>query len=387
MKPSFRIVKENFYAYSKSMNERKQTIRDLSERKKEYLQALDSVWEQLGSCILEQNPDKELEEHAAHEVSEYSRLKRDIQESESVKSRIHNILQRIQELKETEHTEKKTKDRIQKDIESTRIELGKAVLDDMASVKLASIEPYAQTRELILSRIRELELERMQQETDDTANLFVKIGKSAKLLLNKTALSQQRRELEHLYSETGKIASGLDYSSVAPGDTVKETLDLLFRYQEELDSVTQRIKETLDAKTGEEAILKDLDDARSAQAQLTALQKKMEEDAKQLKLLCRRFGQRVFNESECFSEVKKQQAVLELCEKATVLQDSIETANTRIQKLEAEIQIILIRAEIEKLNASITAHETKIEEENKLIKELKRKIADSEHKIKELSKI
>jgi hypothetical protein len=358
------------------MDERKKVIIGLESEIQETRHSLDIMLEEFGETLLRriESPSFEEKKLFRDDLSEYGRLKREIEQAGEAIKAAGAVAGRLGQLDETVIEKEKEASGVKKKISVLYRELGKQLLEDPQSGENASRERF----DSLSAEIEDLE-RRIEEEGGAGAdNVFALIGKSAKTMLDRTSLSRKRKALESLYEKTGvSRMSGTD--GAAPESETEEAIDALrasvLRIEEDLAGLLEERRELRESSGGESGILR----------RIRLLENGVEKTEEEARRFRRDFAERVTERQKRRVSlfIEKDTAPLG---KIRTLRKTIQDAEKKAAKLKVSIAVDEEKAVIGKLAKAVLEHRKRILKEENAIKELEADIRKAEQRIAELEK-
>ncbi|MDR1948109.1 MAG: hypothetical protein LBQ38_01835 [Spirochaetaceae bacterium] len=403
------------------MDERKKTIRDLTEKRREDLLAVDLLLEDLGAALLGrfapaagagagngapagENPAGEAScgeaaipaetaeaREAGHsrvavylpaqsDIAEYHRLLQEIGDYEAVIQSIEADAARLKELEEATLRTEQAGSEQSKAISALYTRLGEHILDDPYLADFT--EPYRKQLDDLVSKVKSLEdrLDLLAEKGD--ANVFSWIGKSAQSVVIRSFLGKNQKNIQRIFTTAGEQFSR---SASREGDAgVKGILDEIEgarKTSAELNGELARLREErrhIGESFGTEG---------NPQRKIRTLERQIAHSREQLKGVYLRYGTRL----EKAGPSKGLGALLTADDRARLdkirqIRKTVKQYDERIETLEASLAIDEEQEGIRKKEKAIAEQRQRISAAEEAIGDFKRQIEEANLRIEELSK-
>ena len=365
------------------MDEGKNKIRDLEEKKSSDTKTRNQLLEGLGEAIFRRIGDGEPFTNEAADapgfmLTEYRKLQKEIDESNELIKTLEKEVLRLKELEETIFAKEKEKSGLEDELEGVYADLGKALLqtpDFLDSTGLASRQ-----EEALLDRINEHELKLEELEKRD-GGILAWLGKSAQMTVSKTVLAKNRSALKQLYRTTGekflfsKSVESLDGETAISAGKIMELKELLSSLAEDLSSLKgerRRIGEIFGVEG-------------SPSRRIQGLEKHIAHVKGRYPGVYISMGLLAADETgagSLSSYISTDDTPI--LEKAGLLKTQIAKYQLEIEKVKAALNIENEKAAIEKMQKGIKGQQLKISVAQEIIADFEKQIAETEQRIEEL---
>jgi predicted nucleic acid-binding Zn-ribbon protein len=356
------------------MDERKRTIRDLREKKRETLKLIDGLLENLGEALLDGAPEDE--------APEYRRFLREIGEVRGFLDTLEADRARLAALEgEVQGKEREIAD-AQAALSDLYADLGARVLDDPAYEELS--DPYQKQADLLSPKIKSLEDRLSVIEDKGEANVFSWIGKNAQEMVIRSFLGKSQQNLRRIRASVGEKYLRMEQA----GPVVNAALRSL---RDEIDRVLAKIAQNgaeMDAlREDMRKINESFNPEGSAAKKKQALERRIRQTRDQLAQLCLAHGRLAEREdfAGTWAPPEGPRAAIpgEVREKRALIADY----DLQIEKLNASLAIDAQKHEIERMERAIADHRKRISAGEVAILDLKGRIEEANRQIQELMKI
>ena len=384
------------------MDERIRLIKELEEKRRVDLGAMDETLEKLGKNLLSvyTKPEKPKKTRKTKEASagekEPAPVKQD--EPDSIAGEYRRICEEMAETKkqiEAAREEASGYDELIEDIEKKESEqaghnkeitplyaqIGKLALADPVFESFSA--PYKNEMEEILDAIdaREAKLEELDQKT---GNIFSVIGKNAQSLVVKTMLMKNQADLHKIYRSAGEKFIAVEEDFSEGEEELTEAAEEAGKHKAALDELGSRLASLKEERK------KTADFFRregSPDRRIKAFEKSLNVAGAETVKLCRRFGGlAIEKKNDSYFKSLLNEENKKIIAKAAALKKSADESEIKIGKLKAAVAIDGEKAGIEKLRKSIGSEERKIKSAQDAIGELEKEIQAAENRISELEK-
>jgi chromosome segregation ATPase len=371
------------------MDERKKTIRELEEKKREDQNAIDLILENLGRTLLSRIAGSSGAAGAAEgrssseDVAEYRRILKEIADAEDYIRSIEADSLRLKELEEGILRKELDNSEQVKALSRLYTRLGELLVEDAAFSGFTG--SFRRQIETLVPKIRSLEDRLGDLEDGNQDNVFTWIGKSAQGMVIRSFLGKNQGNLQRIYTAVGEkfSASGLEEPILNPGilsvlgeiEGSRKTILGLNSALNELRNERRKIGDSFGAEGG-------------PVKRIQSLERHIAHSREQIRSLYLRYGGRIAgggSEDE-FASLLTPEDTLAL-DDIKQLREIIEENDKSIEKLKASLAIDAERAEIDRMQKSIEAHKQRIAASNEAIADLKRHIGESNRRIQELMEI
>ncbi|MDR0554762.1 MAG: hypothetical protein LBG76_08200 [Treponema sp.] len=371
------------------MDERRKTVRELEERQREDLLALNAMLEKLGGSVLPRLEGGDAADSgrigipAPEDRAEYRELIKEIENSQEDIRTVEGDVARFKELedavqhKEGEYTERN------KELAEYYARMGERVLEEKAYESFA--EPFRQQLEVLVPKIKSLEdrLDVLEERGD--ANVFTWIGKSAQGMVLRGFLGKSQGNLRRIYQ-----AAGEKFAASSPSEPIQDENVLRMRGDIEKQRNAQAVL------SGELARLKEerrkLGDSLEGEGnpgrRIQSLERHIHHAEEKLRDLYRRYGRQL----EDLSAVEDLGSLLAeedlpLLDQISALRAAMAEYARRIEKLKAALDIEETQVEISKLEKAIAGQRARIAACEMAIDQYEKKIIRANDRIEELGKL
>jgi hypothetical protein len=352
------------------MDERRRTIRVLEDQRRENLLFRTRTLEDLGRSLAERLGEAVL---PGNQGEDYRRFKQEIADSEASIGIIRNALRRIKELDEEISVKRLEKTDRKEEAAALYLQLGQHVLagEIPDSGLLNDLKPLKRQRDLFLER--EVSYRQRLGDIED-AGWF---SRNIQALVLNSSLKKNQRQLDKLHCQAGEIYAPLDTAQAEPADD----FSIILR-----DTRSKR-QNLLELDEGIEAL-----EQEKAKIQLSFGFK--EKPARYIQMLEERTLKRNEDLRKLYLQVAEEahsalQSSLAdgdkaALEKARRYNESAQTNDRDIERIEAEIAIDKEKEKIAKLERAVSGQKNRAADSEKNIGELSRKIADAQKRIETL---
>ncbi|MDR0759134.1 MAG: hypothetical protein LBF74_03375 [Treponema sp.] len=361
------------------MDDRKRRIREHEDKKREALDSIEVMLENLGASLLSQS-EQDVN-------SDYCRLNRDINDSEVYIAAIEEDIARLKAVEEDILRKDQEIIARSKDLALLFARLGERVLEEGDCID--AIKPYQGQAETLYSRIKSLEERMAQLEDRSDSNVFTWIGKNTQGVVLRSFLGKSRSSLQKLYT-----AAGEKYSQFASAETetagsarsLLKEIDTLKKEAAVLSSGLTSLKE--ERRRINDAFIPDGGPAQKIQV----LERRIAHAREELRDVFLRYGREV--EAVGAQDAGGPISLPPLGETETrLLEDigksrqSVREYDREIEKLKASLAIDEEKAAIAKMEKAIKDHEGRIRAGEEAIASLTAQISAANVRIEELTKV
>ncbi|MDR2020105.1 MAG: hypothetical protein LBQ14_04990 [Treponema sp.] len=392
------------------MDERRKTIRELDGKKREDLQAIDLILEDLGKTLLlridgsadarEALTGTSGDPSSLEDLAEYRRILKEIADSEEYIKSIEADALRLRELEEGIFRKEQHNAEDARELSQLYTRLGELLLEDPGFSDFT--EPFRRQIEGLVPKIKSLENRLEELEDGNQNNVFTWIGKSAQGMVIRSFLGKNQGNLQRIY-----LAVGEKFSSAGSREAIANPGVL--SVWGEIDGIRQRVLEqnaSLNVLRNERRKIGDSFGAEGGAAKRThSLERHIAHSREQLRSLYLRYGGRIAEDAAAIGVIGEVVAggaigVLEkgpaslltdedrlALDKIKQLRNTIGEYDKSIEKLKASLAIDEERDEIAKMEKTIEAHRQRIAVSNEAIGELERHIEESNRRIQELMEV
>jgi hypothetical protein len=382
--------------YTANMDERRRTIRELDEKRRENLLFRARTLEDLGRSLTERLGETALP--GSHGES-YRRYRREISDSEASIESIQDALKRIRELDEEISIKRIEKADRQEEADRLYSRLGEFVLDgDFARPCPAELQSLRRQQDLFTDRALSLN-ERLSDLTmPGEKKLFPWLGRLIQSMVIRSALKRTERQLEKIRCQGGEIyARGMEHQSGTetgkgkPGKTgeasppeEEDAFSILLRDTRAKRQDLLELDEAIAVLVREkEKINASFHFTEKPARRIKILKERTEKRRKDLQDLYLRLGEAAGSDTalgECMEDGDRQ-----ILEKAQSYGRSAEENSREIESIEKAIALDNEREKIARLEKAVSGERSRAANSERNIAELNRKIAEAQKRIGELS--
>jgi hypothetical protein len=369
------------------MDERKKTIRELENRKRETREKLAQLLKSWGETLLSRL-DAEDSDRFAGELGQYRHF---LETIALCRGRIRTLEEDTLRLRELETAlEEKNKGAAEAtgSLKALYVSLGKTALHNAPEVE-ASLKAQAET---LTARIGVWQEKLGELEERKNAGFFSWIGNNTRGAVIRARISKTQAGLSGIYRSAGEqFFAALDQQGDIPaGDipaqirALRQDLALLDESRSSLQDEWEAVKESLGIKGNS----RHFSPAKKIREQEQAIDREQE----RLADFCAAFGAQLCERFADTQEEAGENAWLEeedadVLKQARELQEQIAGHTRDIEKLTASLQIDAERDAIDKMKKSILSHRQRIAAGESAIADLEKQIEESNLHIEELMKI
>ena len=379
------------------MDDRKNIIRELEDRKKADIETRNRLLEGLGETLLLRIGEWEpfLGSSAQAEtdgekpgavLTEFRKHKKDIAESEENIRAVEAAIKRFGELEESISGKVEEFSRIEKKLEGVYTDLGKELL----SSPNEGTGPSRQQEETCLAKIDELE-KKYDELQEKEGNIFTWVGKNAQIAVTKALLIKNRSALQKIYRDLGeKFISG-HLETHVPSRQESDAELLIPDYESAAEAMELRnqlstlAEDLTEFKTERGKLTEQFGTRGSQSRRIQGLEKRIILNKTKLQGVYFRFG---FLAAGCESGGAMSSLIVAedrpALERAETLKDSIDKNELEIGRIKAAISIDNEKAEIDKMKKAIAGQQQKIAAARDAIADYEKQITESESHIEEL---
>ncbi|AEF85464.1 hypothetical protein TREPR_2446 [Treponema primitia ZAS-2] len=369
-------------AYSKNMDERKKTIRELEEKRREVQSSIDGILQALGKNLLVRL-DGENSGAFAQELGEYRRILGDIKESEESIREIEADTLHVKDLEGEINRKEQGNLEKNKELSELYTHLGGILLE---KGEFASFDaPYRHQAEALVQKIQSLDERIGELDGAKNANIFAWIGKSTQGMVLRSLLTKSQAGLSKLYTAAGEKFASLN-NQVLDNPALQDIMETVLRVRAEAAELGEALaKLRSEHREIGEALGQDGSPAKKTQE----LERHISHARGQLAALFLRVGGLMaakkpggeISEGESLSLSVDDMGALD---KVGTLRGEIAEYEGCIEKLKASLAIDAAREEIEKMEKSITGHRQRIRASEEAIADLEKRIDESNQHIQKL---
>ncbi|MDR2069896.1 MAG: hypothetical protein LBP81_00560 [Treponema sp.] len=352
------------------MDDRKKTIREYEDKKKETLDSIEVMLEKLGASILSHSDQDD--------DSDYCRLTRDIKDSEVYISAIEEDIARIKAAEEDIQRKDQETTARTKDLSKLFTRLGECVLGDDC---IDAIKPYQAQAETLYSKIKSLEDRLEQLEDRGEGNVFTWIGKNTQGVVIRSFLGTSRNSLQKIFTAAGEKYSQSVSIEIETSDRIRPLLgeiDTVKKDLEVLGAALVRLKE--ERRRINDAFSPDGGPAKKIQA----LERRIAHSKEELRGVFLQYGRSIEAEAAAPPMEEADTRLLEAIRKS---RQSIREYDREIEKLEASLAIDEEKAAIAKMEKAVKDHEARIRAGEDAIASLTAQIGEAKARIEELTRV
>lgn len=356
----------------KPMDERKRTVRNLEEKRREDLAALNKLLETLGAAaIAEAETGMSGQELTSEYLTEYREITREIEDAEEAVRSVERDITRIKQVEETIRRKEQEYAGRNGELADRYARLGERLLGSEAREEFAL--PFRQQLDALLPKIQSLEERLNVLEEKGDSNVFAWIGKSAQGMVLRSFLGKNQGNLRRIYQDAGErfiLSSPEEQPGLEPE---REEIEGQRRLQEALGQELNRLREEC----------RGIGDSFGADGgpgrKIQSLERRILLARERLRELYLRCGGRL----EAAGENASGEGQME---KIRILRKTIAGYERQIEQLNAALGIDEAEAEIAKLERAISAQRARIAASETTIDQYARKIDGAKERILELSK-
>jgi len=365
-------------SYSKKMEEKKKTIRELELKKGELLSLINGILENLGETLLSRDVESGGDQGIADYHAEYRRILKEIEDSEEHIKTIEADILRLKGTEEEIRLKEQEYSETSKELSVLYTGLGELIMDEPGYAALTVGFKYQM--DALVSKIKSLEGRLDELEEDNQSNVFAWIGKNTQGMILRSLLGKSRGSLQRVYMAAGeKFVTSEDRPELLTDDV----RDFLAR----CDPVRRRLVSQADDLNKLKAERRKIDDTLIAEGNPSrkthGLERHIAHAREQLKALYQNCGAGA--EQGAFQAENEEDS--EALEKIKKLRENIREYDNSIEKLKASLAIDAQREEIEKMEKAITSHRQRIAASGEAIADLEKRIDEANRHIQELMKI
>jgi chromosome segregation ATPase len=403
------------------MDERKKTIRELKEKRREDLLVVDGLLEELGAALLERivpaedsagevpgeeeagleasdaeaaGPEPEGPRHASQsagrtdympsppDVTEYHYLLREIDDSEGKIRDIEAGTARLKDIEEAaQRTEQASSGQI-RTLSALYTRLGEYVLDDSSLAEFA--EPYRTQLDDLVLKVKSLE-DRLNILNDKgESGVFSWIGKNAQTVVVRSFLGKNQKNIQKIFAAAGEQFLR---SSLRDGDVDAGIAGVLGEIEDMRKALADSNGELVRLREEQRRIDESFGSEGNPQRKIRALERRIADFRERLRAVYIRYGARL----EKSASSKRPAAFLIADEKALLdriggVRKTIKQYDERIETLEASLAIDEEREGLAKKERAIVEQRQRITAAEGAIGDLMGQIDQAKLRIEELSK-
>jgi uncharacterized coiled-coil DUF342 family protein len=366
------------------MDERKKTIKELEDKRRENQESVNLMLADLGEALLGRAGAEGVEGAGNLEAPfrEYRRLLKEIADSGELIRRIEADTARLRELEENIQRKEQQSSGQSRELSASYIKLGELVLEDPDFKDFAA--SYGQQAEALTSKIRSLE-ERLESfEDKNGAGVFAWISKGAQSMVVRSFLSKTQDNLRRLYAGAGekfflaRTSEPADHRETGP----------LLREIEGQRKFSSELSADLVLLRGERRKIGEAFGTEGSPVkQIQGQEKHIRHVQEELRALYLAFGEQAADpgRGKNFAALRRPEDA-PILERVGEIRGIIGDLEGRIEKLKASLAVDDEKAEIEKLRKAIGEHRERIAAGEKAIAELEGRIGESSRHIEELSR-
>ena len=362
------------------MDERKNTIKELEEKKRTLSELRSRLFEGLGEALIQRIGEEEpfLEntgDKPGGILTDYRKLQNEISESNEKIKVLEADAQKLKDI-EVEISEKESeKFQLSKELEDVNVRLGKALLADPEFEEIAGT--YSAQEENFLAKIEEQEL-KLEELEEKEGGIFAWLGKNAQMAVSRTLLSKYRTSLKRVYHSAGEKlllseqGESLDKDLAAEAYRLCEVLSTLNESLANLKNERRQIGESFGS------------DGTPAR-RINGLEKHIAHIKGEFPAVYLRMGSLASEDDgrKALSSFlnEEDQDILDKAEHHRV---QIIESESQIKKIKVEISIDKEKAEVEKIRKSILNQKQKITSAESQILDYENQIVECNERIEEL---
>jgi DNA repair exonuclease SbcCD ATPase subunit len=355
------------------MDERKTSIREYEDKKREALNSIEGMLENLGASVL---PRREQDDD-----SEYRRLSREIRDSEVFITAIEGDIARLTALEEEIQRKDQENDGRARDISKLFTRLGESALAENAGVD--EVKPYQDQAEALLTRIKSLEERLLQLEERGDRNVFAWIGKNTQGMVLRSFLAKNRNNLQRIYTLAGeKYSQSVSAAPPPPSGIAALFTEIEAARQDSavLGADLARLRE--ERRRIGDAFVPDGGPAKKIQA----LERGIARSREELRGVFLRYGRELEASPESRA-APLDEADAQLLANIRRGREAVLLYDTEIEKLKASLAIDGEKAAIARMEKAVEEHEERIRSGEEAIANLKVQIEEAQARIAELTRV
>ena len=364
------------------MDDRRAEIRDLEEKNRLDLQAMNSLYEDLGESLIQRMGEGESFSESSKTggnedpgllLAEYRKLHCDILESKDIIKSLEADIQRLKELESEISEKEKEQSSLESEFDEINVKLGEALME------VADSDDPLKPQELaIQAKIKEQE-EKLSELEGKDGGIFAWIGKNAQMAVSKGLLLKNNFALQRLYRSAGEKFVSSDEEHFLTGEA-GETAEKARELKETLSSLAVNLA----MLKGERRNMGDLFSSDGSPSRRIQTQEKhIAGFQNQFPIIHRRFGILASEGKSLSSHLTKEDK--DIIKKTSDLKAKIAERDLSINKINAAIKIDDEKAEIDRFKKSIVGQRQKISAAEEAIGSLEKQIEDAEKRIEQLS--
>jgi chromosome segregation ATPase len=356
------------------MDDRKRTIREYEDKKREALDSIEVMLENLGASLLS------LSEQDVN--SDYGRLNRDINDSEVYIAAIEEDIARLKAVEEDILRKDQEIAARSKDLSLLYTRLGESVLEEGDCID--AIKPYQGQAETLYSRIKSLEERLDQLEDRSDGNVFTWIGKNTQGVVLRSFLGKSRGNLQKIYAVAGEKYSqfvSAETETVSSTRSLLKEIDSLKKEAAVLSSGLASLKE--ERRRINDAFIPDGGPTKKIQV----LERHIAHAREELQGVFLRYGREIEDADSPSSLPPMGETETQLLEDIRKNRQVIREYDREIEKLKASLAIDEEKAAIAKMEKAIKDHEGRIRAGEEAIASLTSQIRAANIRIEELTKV
>jgi predicted nucleic acid-binding Zn-ribbon protein len=356
------------------MDERKRTIREYEYKRRETLNSIEGMLENLGASLL---PHAEQDDG-----SDYRRLTRDIGDSGAYITAIEGDIARLKIVEEDiQRKDQENAARI-KDLANLFTRLGESVLETDC---IDAVKPYQSQAETLYSKIKSLEERLEQLEDRGGGNVFTWIGKNTQGMVLRSFLGKSRNSLQKIFTAAGEKYSQSVSSVAAGGNDARpflEEIDVLKQESAVLVTDITRLKE--ERRRINDVFSPDGGPARKIQS----LERHIALAREELRGVFLRYGREIEAAGDGGAEAAvppMSGADIQLLEDIRRGRESIREYDREIEKLKTSLAIDEEKEAVVKMEKAVRDHEGRIRVSEEAIADLSARIKEANARIENLT--
>ncbi|MDR0387704.1 MAG: hypothetical protein LBH57_06670 [Treponema sp.] len=365
------------------MDERKRTIKEYEDKKRETLNSIDGMLENLGASLL---PRSEQDDN-----SDYFRLTRDISDSEAYIAAIEGDIARLKAVEDDIHRKDQENAALDKDLSRFFTRLGEYILGEHVLKRgedIEAVKSYQNQAEILYSKVKSLEERLDQNEDRNEGNVFTWIGKNTQGVVLRSFLGKSRNSLQKLFT-----AAGEKYSQTVSQET--ETDDGAKTILLEIDALKQEsavfIADLAQLKEERRRINDTYSPDGGPAKKILALERHIARAREELRGVFLRYGLEFEaagdEEGSAGIAVPLEETDARLLEEIREGRESIRKYDREIEKLTASLAIDEEKAAIAKMEKAIKDHEERIRTGEEAIESLTARIKEAAARIEEQTRL
>jgi hypothetical protein len=370
------------------MDERKKTIKELEDKKRENQESVNLMLADLGETLLGRTGGEGAEENRQAEAAEYRRLLKEIAAAEEIIRQIEANTARLKELEEDIQRKEQDNSGQNRELSAAYVRLGELILEDQAFASFTA--PYQDQAGTLDAKVRSLE-ERLESfEDKNGTNVFAWIGKSAQTMVLRSFLSKTQDNLRRLCALAGEnffLTRLPDLEVGSLEETVQGEPAVLVQKIGNQRRLSADLSAELVRLRGERRKIGDNFGLEGSPVkQIQGQERHIHQIREDLRTLSLDFGKAAAGprgQEDLAALLRPEDGTI--LERVAEIRGIIETIEGRIGKLRASLAIDEEKAEIGRLEKTILEYRERIAASERAITGLEGRISDSTRRIEELN--